>query len=100
VFPVYPMQDEESQSMCSRSRPLDWRGDLPNVPFFFLYWGLNSGPSHWGTLPALFLWRDFQDRVTWTICQSWFLTVIFLISASWVARITVVSHQPKYPVLT
>jgi hypothetical protein len=28
----------------------------------------------------------------WTICPSWLQTVILLISASWVARITGVSH--------
>jgi hypothetical protein len=36
-----------------------------------------------------FLW----DRLSWTICPSWLQTLIFLISASWVARITGVSHQ-------
>jgi ABC-type Fe3+ transport system permease subunit len=34
----------------------------------------------------------FWDRVSWTICLSWLQTVILLISASWVARITGVSH--------
>jgi hypothetical protein len=32
----------------------------------------------------------------WTICLGWLWHVILLISASWVARITGVSHQ--YPV--
>jgi hypothetical protein len=39
--------------------------------FLFLqYWGLNSGPTPWATLPALFLWRVFWDRVLWTICTG------------------------------
>jgi hypothetical protein len=35
----------------------------------------------------------FQDRVLWTICQGWLWTTVFLISASWVARIAGMSHQ-------
>jgi hypothetical protein len=36
----------------------------------------------------------FWDRVLWTICPGKIVqTVILLISASWVARITGVSHQ-------
>jgi hypothetical protein len=37
--------------------------------------------------------RCFWDRVSRTICPGWLWTVILLISASWVARITGVSHQ-------
>jgi hypothetical protein len=33
-----------------------------------------------------------QDRILRTICLGWLLTVILLISASWVARITGVNH--------
>jgi hypothetical protein len=36
--------------------------------------------------------RYFQGRVSWTICLGWLWTVILLLSASWVARITGVSH--------
>jgi hypothetical protein len=36
--------------------------------------------------------RVFWDRVSWTICLGWLRTVILLISASWVAGITGVSH--------
>jgi hypothetical protein len=32
---------------------------------------LNSGPSPWATPPALFLWRVFQNKVSWTICLGW-----------------------------
>jgi hypothetical protein len=35
-----------------------------------------------------FIW----DRVSWTICPGLWTTIL-LISASWVARITCVSHQ-------
>jgi hypothetical protein len=49
--------------------------------FIYLqYWGLNSGLIS-------------QDRILWTICPGWLPNVILLISASWVARITGVSHQ-------
>jgi hypothetical protein len=34
----------------------------------------------------------FWDRVLWTICSSWLPTLLLLISASWVARITGLSH--------
>jgi hypothetical protein len=53
---------------------------------------LNSGPSPWATPSALFLWRIFRDRISWTICPAWPWTTILLISAFWVARITNVSH--------
>jgi hypothetical protein len=39
------------------------------------------------------LWWVFQDRFSQTICQGWLQTSILLISASWVARITGMSHQ-------
>jgi hypothetical protein len=57
------------------------------------YWGLNSGPSAWATLPALFLWRVFKIGSHGTICSGWLWTEILLIFASWVARITGVSYQ-------
>jgi hypothetical protein len=61
--------------------------------FFFLwYWGLNVGPTPWVTPSALFCDGFFCDRVSWTICPGWLRTAILLISASWVARITGVSH--------
>jgi hypothetical protein len=71
-----------------RSFSIYFSDDSSCISFSFLwYWGLNSGSSPWATPPALFLWRDFQDRVSWTICPSWLQTLILLISASWVARI-------------
>jgi hypothetical protein len=38
------------------------------------------------------LWWVFPDRVSWTICPGWLPVTILLISASWVARITGMSH--------
>jgi hypothetical protein len=38
------------------------------------------------------LWKVFRDRVSQTLCLGWFQTSILLISASWVAGITGVSH--------
>jgi hypothetical protein len=35
----------------------------------------------------------YTYKVLQTICQGWFRTVILLIAASWVARITGVGHQ-------
>jgi hypothetical protein len=65
----------------------------PYSIFFFLqYWGLNSGPTPWATPRALFCDGFFQDRVLRTICPGWLSVTILLISASWVARITGVSH--------
>jgi hypothetical protein len=46
----------------------------------------------WVTPPALFCVEYFRDRVSRTICLSWPQTAIFLISASWVARIIGVRH--------
>jgi hypothetical protein len=44
-------------------------------------------------LSSPFLWWVFSNRVSRTICLGWFQIAILLISASWVARITRVSHQ-------
>jgi hypothetical protein len=67
-----------------------------NIIFFFFflqYWGLNSRPTSWTTPPALFFVKFFSRWAHRTICLGWLWTVILLISASWVARITGVSHQ-------
>jgi hypothetical protein len=61
--------------------------------FFFLVLGLELRVFPWATPPSLFLWRVFQDRVSWTICLGCLWTKILLISISWVARITGMSHQ-------
>jgi hypothetical protein len=62
--------------------------------FFFLQcWGLNSGPSPRATPPALFCDGCFGDKISQPICPDWLWTVILPISASWVTRITGVSHR-------
>jgi hypothetical protein len=72
--------------------------------FFFFFFGsikvwtqashlLGSCSTTWPTPPALFCKGFFQNRVSRTICQGWFPSKIFLISASQVVRITGVSLQ-------
>jgi hypothetical protein len=51
-------------------------------------WGMDSCPTPWAIPPALFCDEFFWDRVLRTICLGWLWTVILLIFASWVARIT------------
>jgi hypothetical protein len=54
------------------------------------YWvGLHFESPH----QLSFMMGFFQGSVSWTICLGWVQTVILLISASWVARITGVSHK-------
>jgi hypothetical protein len=69
-----------------------------SIFFFLRCWGLNSGPTTWDTPPALFWWWFFfRDRVLQTICPGWLWTTILLITVSWVARISGVSHHhPPY----
>jgi hypothetical protein len=52
--------------------------------------GRHSTP--WATPSVLFCVGYFQNRVSWTICPGWLQTLILLISASHVARITGMSH--------
>jgi hypothetical protein len=67
---------------------------------FFAVLGLELKASHllgrhsttWAIRPAFFYIGYFQDRVLRTICPGWLGTLIFLISASWVAKIAEVSH--------
>jgi hypothetical protein len=66
---------------------------LTKFSFFLWYWGLNSRPTPQVTPPATFCEGFFRDRVSQTICLGWLQTLILLISASWVARITGMSHQ-------
>jgi hypothetical protein len=70
--------------------------------FFFSPWAvlglrasclLGRHSTTWATPPALFYVGCFWDAVLLTICPGWLWTAIFLISASWVARITGVSHR-------
>jgi hypothetical protein len=50
------------------------------------------GRCSWAIPTVLFCAAYFWDRVLWTICLGWLQTTILLISASWVARITGMSH--------
>jgi hypothetical protein len=76
-------------------------------PFFFLIlifllficaynaWVISPpcSPPPTAPLPALLCKGFFQDRVSWTLCPGWPQTMIVLISASWIVRITGVRHQ-------
>jgi hypothetical protein len=64
--------------------------------FFFVVPGFELRAYTLNHSTSPFLWWYFWDRVSWTICPSWLQTSILLISASWVVRITDVSHW--YPV--
>jgi hypothetical protein len=57
------------------------------------YWGLNSGPTPWATPLTVFVRVFFKIGSLRIICLGWLQTAIFMISASWVDRITGVSHQ-------
>jgi hypothetical protein len=83
-----------------------------SIYLFLQNWGLNSRHTPWATLPALFFCAEvfffffffffflgrarcaefFWDRVLRTICLGWLWSTVLLISASWVAKITGVSH--------
>jgi hypothetical protein len=57
----------------------------------FWYWDWNSGPTPWATPRCDGFFRD--GGVSQTICPGRLRTTLLLISASWVARITCMSHQ-------
>jgi hypothetical protein len=56
--------------------------------------GFELRAAPWVPPPNIFcdFFFFFQDRVSQTICPGWFQITTLLISASWVARITGVSH--------
>jgi hypothetical protein len=61
--------------------------------FFFAVLGLELRAFTLRHSPIpIFCDRVFWDRASQTICPGWFRTVILLIFASWVARMTGVSH--------
>jgi hypothetical protein len=78
-----------------------WQDTTGPPPLFFLV-GLESElralclpgrcSATGATLPALFCVWYCQDRVFQAVCPGWLQTTIILISASWVTRITGVSH--------
>jgi hypothetical protein len=66
--------------------------------FFHHYYFFHSAEAwtqglHLEPLHDHFFDGFFQDKVLQTICQSWLWTVILLMSASWVARITGMSYR-------
>jgi hypothetical protein len=54
--------------------------------------GLELRAFIWSHYTSPIFVKGFQDRVSRTVCPGWFQTTILLISASWVARITGMSH--------
>jgi hypothetical protein len=78
-------------------RKLEVRDGLISELFLFFLGtqGLHIEPLHL----LFFVMGFFQDMVSWTICLGWVQTVILLISASLVARITGMSH-PRLAKLT
>jgi hypothetical protein len=68
------------------------QNNIISLFFFWQYWGSKSGSTPQATPPAHFCDGVFQDRVSQTICLGWLWTTIPLISVSWVARITGLSH--------
>jgi hypothetical protein len=81
--------------VTSPEKPVVSHVSLKVCIFFFFFFfgtgvwtqGLHSEPLH----QPFFVIGFFPDRVLRTICLSWPRTVIHLIFASWVARITGVS---------
>jgi hypothetical protein len=55
------------------------------------YWGWTQG-LHLEPLLQVFCDKYFWGKVSWRICLGLLLTMTQLISASWVARITGISH--------
>jgi hypothetical protein len=62
------------------------------VCFVFVVLGFELRAYTLSQSTSPFLWWVFRDRVSPAICLGWLWTAILLISASWVARITGLSH--------
>jgi hypothetical protein len=70
------------------------KGEI-SLKFHFIFCGTRVWTQglHLETLHQPFFAKGFfQDKISWTIFSGWLWTMILLISASWVARITGVSH--------
>jgi hypothetical protein len=78
---------------CSHGHPVRVLKGISLLTFFFevLGYELRAYTLTHSTSP-IFVMGFFQDRVLQTICPGWLPTVILLIFAFWVARITGVSH--------
>jgi hypothetical protein len=86
--------------MISLVKRLTWAAAASLCLFNYLIVCVCAGTGAWtqGLHPEslhqpFFVIGFFRDRVLWTICLGWLCTVILLISASRVARITGMSHQ-------
>jgi hypothetical protein len=62
------------------------------LSFFLRYWSLNSGLHLKPLLQPFIMMGFFKDRILQNYLPGWLQTAILLISASWVAWITGVSH--------
>jgi hypothetical protein len=89
VPPYFPCYDGMTPlKLCFKINP-----SSPRFFSFLRYWGLNLGPTPEQLHQPFFVLFFYQDRVLWTISPGWLWTAISLISASWIARTTDVSHQ-------
>jgi hypothetical protein len=85
---------------CSNSSTLSASPEilLVRLSIFFFSTGFWTQGLHLEPLHQPFVWKGFfWDRVSWTICLGWLQTAILLISISWIARITGMSHWCLVP---
>jgi hypothetical protein len=73
--------------------PLEQSLPVARCFFFFFSTGVWTQGLHLEPLHQPFFVRVFWEMVSGTICPGWLWTMIFLISASQVARITGVSYR-------
>jgi hypothetical protein len=80
---------------------VDWKSGYPLFPlsvfFFFCGDGIWTQGLHLKPLHQPFFVKGFFEIGSWTICPGWLWTVILLISAPWVAKITGMSHWRPAP---
>jgi hypothetical protein len=66
------------------------------LSFFFFFFNISTGftgeKKSTGGLQLELCVGYFQDRVLWTLCLDWPWTSILLISASWEAKMTGLTH--------
>jgi hypothetical protein len=72
--------------------------NITHCVFFLQYWGLNSGPTSLTTPPPFFFFFFciFLIGSHKLLAWGWLWTVILLVSASWVARITGMGQQCRH----
>jgi hypothetical protein len=89
----FELKTSKLQSKCFTA----WATLQAPISIFFSVLGLELRAYTLSHSTSPFLWRVFWDRVSKTICPGWLHTTILLISASWVARITDMSHRCQAP---